>query len=194
MDRPLQRPVSVGLVLALALAFTVTAPKPAQAHDSCAIAQPAAGGVLGTIVAAVNVFASFLPSEAACDDKFEDVQVKYTRDWGTDAEASAQDEDGPRFKASKANPRSNAPRTFAPCINGMAADFFPCDGIDLLSHVSHAELGTTFVNDIWGWTDPQTRKDYAIVGSSTGTVFVDISDAKRPVVLGKLPTASSLGG
>jgi hypothetical protein len=196
MERPLQRPISVGLILALALALSVVAPKPAQAHDSCAIAQPAATGLLGTVLAAVNVFSSLLPtSEASCDEKYVDVDVKMTRDWGQDAHA-ADDEPatGPKFKASKANERSNAPRTHAPCINGMAADYFACDGIDMLSHVSHEELGTEFVNDIWGWTDPQTRKDYAIVGSSTGTVFVDISDAKRPEVLGKLPTASTQGG
>jgi choice-of-anchor B domain-containing protein len=195
MDRPLQRPISVGLVLALALALSVIAPKPAQAHDSCAIAQPAATGVVGVVLAAVNVFSSLLPTaEAACPDKYGEVDVKLTRDWVQDNHPAAEPQTGPNFNASKANTRSNAPRTHAPCVDGLAAGFFPCDGIDMLSHVSHEELGTTFVNDIWGWTDPQTRKDYAIVGSSTGTVFVDITDAKRPEVLGKLPTASTQGG
>jgi choice-of-anchor B domain-containing protein len=70
----------------------------------------------------------------------------------------------------------------------------PCDGIDMLSHVSHAELGTTFVNDTWGWTDPATGDDYTLLGASEGTVFVRITDAKRPQVLGILPTASTSGG
>jgi hypothetical protein len=111
--------------------------------------------------------------------KYEGFELKLERDWETSSSASAN---------------GNAATTFAPCINGMAADFFPCDGIDLMSHVSHAELGTTFVNDIWGWTDPMTKKDYALVGSTDGTVFVDIADAKRPKVLGILPTASTAGG
>jgi hypothetical protein len=196
MSRALHRPVSVGLVLALALSLSVMTPKPAHAHDSCAIAQPAASGVLGTVLAVVNVFSPVLQAEAECPEKFRDVDVKLTRDWDAAAAAAEAEEEeaGPRPNASKANPASDAPRTFAPCRNGMAADFFPCDGIDMLSHVSHSELGTTFVNDIWGWTDPQTRKDYALVGASDGTVFVDISDAKRPEVLGKLPTASTVGG
>ncbi|MFA9431982.1 choice-of-anchor B family protein [Egicoccus sp. AB-alg2] len=194
MATTLRRPISIGLVLALVLTFSALMSKPAQAHDSCAIAQPAASGPLGLVLAAVNVFSAFLPTEAACEDKFAEVEVKLTRDWGSDAEAQASAASEPRYNASRANPRSSAPDTFAPCKDGMAADFFPCDGVDLLSHVSHAELGTSFVNDIWGWTDPQTRKDYALVGSSTGTVFVDISDPRRPVVLGKLPTASSQGG
>jgi choice-of-anchor B domain-containing protein len=113
--------------------------------------------------------------------KYEGLETKLDRDWTTSTESNGA-----------AN--GNAPSAAAPCINGMAADFFPCDGIDLLSHVSHNELGTTFVNDIWGWTDPQSKKDYALVGASNGTVFVDISDAKRPEVLGILPTASTTGG
>jgi choice-of-anchor B domain-containing protein len=115
--------------------------------------------------------------------KYEGFELKLDRDWTTPTSSSGQGTE-----------RGNAPATFAPCVNGMAADFFPCDGIDLLSHVSHNELGTTFVNDIWGWTDPATKKDYALVGASNGTVFVDISDAKRPAVLGILPTASTTGG
>ncbi|MGH2656578.1 MAG: choice-of-anchor B family protein [Actinomycetota bacterium] len=96
--------------------------------------------------------------------------------------------------AANAAEHSSAPEGFAPCVNGMAADTYPCDGIDMMSFVPHAELGTTFVNDIWGWTDPQTSRDYALVGASEGTVFVDISDPKRPDVLGILPTQSTAGG
>lgn len=88
--------------------------------------------------------------------------------------------------ASKAPDDSNAPKSFAPCIEGMAAKTFPCDGIDMLSHLTLADLGLSFVNDMWGWTDPATRKDYALVGGTEGTVFVDISDPKRPDVVGML--------
>ncbi|KAB7745972.1 choice-of-anchor B family protein [Nostocoides sp. F2B08] len=118
-------------------------------------------------------------------NKYEGLEVKYDRDWVLSSSSTGK---------GKGSEKGNAPGTSAPCIDGMAADFFPCDGIDLLSHVSHNELGTSFVNDIWGWTDPSNRKDYALVGATNGTVFVDISDAKRPQVLGILPTASTAGG
>lgn len=95
--------------------------------------------------------------------------------------------------AQKAAENSNAPRSFAPCVKGYAGEY-PCDKVDLLSFVPSADLGATFINDIWGWTDPETGKDYALVGASEGTIFVDISDPKRPEVVGILPTASTLGG
>jgi choice-of-anchor B domain-containing protein len=93
--------------------------------------------------------------------------------------------------ASGSAPGSNAPRSFAPCVEGMAAGLFPCDGVDMMSFVPHDALGTTFVNDMWGWTDPVTGRDYALVGAGEGTVFVDITDAKRPAVLGILPSHTS---
>lgn len=95
--------------------------------------------------------------------------------------------------AANANADSNAPRGYAPCINGMAAKTFPCDGVDMMSHLTLADLGVTFVSDIWGWTDPQTDEDYAILGGRQATVFVDISDPKRPEVRGSLPARTNIG-
>ena len=48
-------------------------------------------------------------------------------------------------------------------------------------------------NDIWGWTDPQTGKEYAIIGLVFGTSFVDISSPENPVYLGELPTHGAFG-
>jgi choice-of-anchor B domain-containing protein len=96
--------------------------------------------------------------------------------------------------AANANEDSNAPRGFAPCINGMAAETFPCDQVDMLSHLTLGDLGLSFANDIWGWTDPQTKKDYALIGGIEGTVIVDISDPRRPDIVGTLPTHSTAGG
>lgn len=61
-----------------------------------------------------------------------------------------------------------------------------------MSWLDYEDLGVTFVNDIWGWTS--RGHDYALLGASEGVVFVDISDPKRPEVLGILPTASTEGG
>jgi len=95
--------------------------------------------------------------------------------------------------AANAAQNSDAPRSEQPCVRGYAGEF-PCSNIDMLSMVPSADLGATFVNDIWGWTDPETGIDYALVGASEGTIFVDISVPKHPWVVGILPTASTEGG
>lgn len=79
-------------------------------------------------------------------------------------------------------------RSQTPCVNGFAGPY-PCQNVDLLSTMSLAELGTaTNVADLWGWTDPVTGKEYAIVGGRTGTSFVDLSTPTAPVLVGFLPT------
>jgi len=74
-----------------------------------------------------------------------------------------------------------------PCENGFAT-IYPCDKVDLLAFIPYNQLGGHGGNDIWGWTDPQTGKEYAVVGQRNGTAFVDLSDPIHPIVLGFLPT------
>lgn len=77
------------------------------------------------------------------------------------------------------------------CENGMAG-IYPCNDYDLMSIVNTRELGgsNAEANDSWGWKDEVTGKEYAIVGTTTGTAFVDISIPTDPVVIGRLPTAT----
>ena len=77
----------------------------------------------------------------------------------------------------------------APCENGMAGSF-PCDGLDLIGLISLSEMDAQSGNDIWGWTDTDTGKEYALMGLNNGTAFVDVSDSENIVYLGKLPTAT----
>ena len=76
-----------------------------------------------------------------------------------------------------------------PCVNGLAGTF-PCRNVDLASFLPLSAIGGGTVNDLWGWTDPLTGKEYAVVGRSSGTAFVDISNPEQPVYLGNLPTHS----
>src|SRR5690606_38153284 len=76
-----------------------------------------------------------------------------------------------------------------PCEGGRAAGY-PCRSVDLLSFLPIPRIGggpQTRLNDIWGWTDPETGREYALVGRSDGTAFVDVTDPGRPVYLGGLP-------
>jgi choice-of-anchor B domain-containing protein len=76
-----------------------------------------------------------------------------------------------------------------PCVGGMAGTF-PCHNVDLASFLPLKDIGGGTVNDLWGWTDPLTGKEYAIVGRSSGTSFVDLSNPEQPIYLGNLPTHS----
>ena len=76
----------------------------------------------------------------------------------------------------------------ARCVDGMARDF-PCSHIDLVSRLAKHEIGAVegLVNDIWGWTDPVTRTEWALVGHSGGTSFVSLKDPEFPAYVGVLP-------
>lgn len=74
------------------------------------------------------------------------------------------------------------------CEEGDAS-IFGCDNVDLLSFLPLSELGGgrgANLNDIWGWTDPETGTEYALVGRVDGTSFVDISNPYSPTVVGNL--------
>ncbi len=75
----------------------------------------------------------------------------------------------------------------ATCTGGFA-DIFPCENVDLLSHLNLSEIGGGTGNDLWGWEDPLDGKEYALMGRSNGTAFVDVSDPENPIYLGNLPT------
>jgi len=75
------------------------------------------------------------------------------------------------------------------CADGMAGGY-PCRDIDLMSFLPHGDIGGGTGNDLWGWTDPVTGREYALVGHSTGTAFVDVSDPTAPVYIGTLPTST----
>ncbi|HEU4514673.1 MAG TPA: choice-of-anchor B family protein [Nocardioidaceae bacterium] len=73
------------------------------------------------------------------------------------------------------------------CEDGMAG-IFPCQRVDLASFVPLSELESIWANDIWGWEDPVTGHEYALVSKFEGTAFVDVTDPYDPTYLGTLPT------
>lgn len=73
------------------------------------------------------------------------------------------------------------------CTNGLAGNF-PCSNYDLMSVLTLNDMDADSGNDSWGWTDPDTGKEYALMGLNNGTAFVDISDPLNLIYLGKLPT------
>ncbi|MCY3615773.1 MAG: choice-of-anchor B family protein [Bacteroidetes bacterium] len=79
------------------------------------------------------------------------------------------------------------------CESG-AAGMFPCAEVDMVSFLTREEIGARRgiqVNDVWGWEDPQTGREYALVGRTDGTSFIDLTDPYNPVYLGDLPKTST---
>lgn len=77
-----------------------------------------------------------------------------------------------------------------PCVGGTAGGY-TCHRVDLAHHLSLAQIGGGNGSDIWGWTDPTNGREYALVGRTTGTAFVDVTDWDAPVYLGNLPSRAN---
>ncbi len=100
------------------------------------------------------------------------------------------------FWADRQGPQALSAMASTSCTGGFAGTY-PCNNVDLLAFMPLNDIGGTGsnseANDIWGWTDPQTGNEYAIIGRVFGTSFVDISDPVNPVYLGNLPTHGAFG-
>ena len=69
---------------------------------------------------------------------------------------------------------------------------FPAHRVNLLGHVPLAEMGgdgaNIFGSDLWGWYDHPTGREFALVGRTDGTAFVEVTDPRQPTYLGFLPS------
>lgn len=102
--------------------------------------------------------------------------------------AGHDDEEG---KGILENPTAAPALGSIPCTNGFA-DVYPCQGVDLLSFVPLADLGDIQTAGIWGWTDPVTRREYALIALTRRASFVDITDPGRPRIVGYLPAHTDI--
>ena len=74
------------------------------------------------------------------------------------------------------------------CSGGTVAAW-DCSEYDLVAYMPVQDLGGprgVRMNDIWGWTDPVTGREYALAGRRDGTSFVDVSDPANPRYVGQL--------
>ena len=80
------------------------------------------------------------------------------------------------------------------CEDGYA-NIFGCDNVDMISFLPISAIGGergVQLNDMWGWSDEETGKNYAIVGRINGTSFVDVTDPLNPVYIGDLPMTEGI--
>ncbi|MDZ7643912.1 MAG: choice-of-anchor B family protein [Woeseiaceae bacterium] len=70
--------------------------------------------------------------------------------------------------------------TTGPCVDGTAGSL-DCDAVDLIGHVAFEDVsaGPTRANDVWGFTDLNTGREYAIVGFNVGTGVFDVTDPEN---------------
>ena len=72
------------------------------------------------------------------------------------------------------------------CTANVAAGH-TCSNVDMLSRLSMQDMGVGYLNDIWGWVDPDTKREYVLQGSDARVIFVDVTDPVNPIYLGQLP-------
>lgn len=76
--------------------------------------------------------------------------------------------------------------SYTPCNNGVA-EGFPCNNIDLYAHVDISELSGNKLSDIWGWIDPETGREFALLGLINGVDIVDVTEPAEPFLVGFIP-------
>jgi choice-of-anchor B domain-containing protein len=77
----------------------------------------------------------------------------------------------------------------AACADGKAGEF-ACKNVDLKGFLRHQDMGsrTRVGNDVWGWTDPSSGREFAILGQSDGTAFAEVHKDGSLTYVGRLPT------
>ncbi|KAF4506668.1 hypothetical protein G6O67_006731 [Ophiocordyceps sinensis] len=75
-----------------------------------------------------------------------------------------------------------------PCKDGKAGEY-SCEKVDLRAFVTHGDMGSQSRagNDIWGWTSDDGR-EFALVGQTDGTAFVEVVKDGSLKPVGRLPT------
>ena len=79
------------------------------------------------------------------------------------------------------------------CANGTA-DAHPCHKVDLLARVALADMSArpSGANDIWGFKDLNTEREYALVGLREGLAVFDVTDPTAPFEVGHVPGHPSI--
>jgi choice-of-anchor B domain-containing protein len=67
---------------------------------------------------------------------------------------------------------------------------YPSKNVSLLSNLPLAQIGGGKGSSLYGWVDPLTRREYAIMGRSNGTAFIDVTNPTQPRYVANLPMAT----
>ena len=80
----------------------------------------------------------------------------------------------------------------ADCVAGSAAGF-TCSNVNLLAHVNLNQFSSspTSANDIWGFVDLNTGREYALICLQNGVAVVDVSNPTSPIEVGAISGQNS---
>jgi choice-of-anchor B domain-containing protein len=77
------------------------------------------------------------------------------------------------------------------CPSTRKIEMFDCGATDLLAFLPPSKLSHngrySQMSSIWGWTDSETNREWAIIGRSDGATFVDITKPTTPLTVADLP-------
>jgi len=99
--------------------------------------------------------------------------------------------ESPEFLADRQPPF--VPAGFNGSVRGAPSVSFPASGVQLLSWLPLGDFGAnmTSANDCWGYVSP-SGKEYAIIGLSDGTAFVDLSVPSSAQIVAVIGGVNSL--
>lgn len=63
----------------------------------------------------------------------------------------------------------------------------PGSSVKFLSNLPLNQIGGGIGSSLYGWVDPQTKREYALMGRSNGTAIVDITDPVAPKYVAEVP-------
>jgi choice-of-anchor B domain-containing protein len=81
------------------------------------------------------------------------------------------------------------PRAAATGVSGA----FPANNVTLFARMPLDQIGGgpgASGSSIYGWVDPLTNREYAIMGRSNGTAFIDVTNPAQPKYVANLPPAA----
>lgn len=146
----------------------------------------AGSALLGVILVAGLVVAGPKPASAHGDGKEHHAPVPFN---GT-AQMKAAEADRAALAESPSIIASPVP-----CVSGQAAGY-PCNNVDLEAFVALVDMGAANnerANDVWGWADSGSGREFALLGTTFGTSFVEVTDPQNPVYIGDLHTHGDFG-
>ena len=155
------------------------------------------------VLGSLNVFSILMLSAATAAQ----ADQEFTYDGGKRADFRAvQEQNRTKLKTMRNRTLSSVATTpereDGTCVDGLSAGAFPCSKIDMAGHLGiedfavlsdltglpEEESEITFFNDIWGYTDQETHREYALLGAAQGVIVIEVSEPSTPEIIGILPS------